>query len=324
MANSRQEVDGNFGDAYRRFAEQLFTDCALRKEPRGERRTVSLQGQAISYGKRSKLYRGTDFPWRELMAVMAMEKTGLANQNACFEVVSIIWDSRYRYLLLQANRGRKNRVSSSVNQRLQALSDTGADINKLDADMLLLLEQRVKGSANGLRRRLRKRGIDVDRQFRATFGAYEYDDVRSDVGRETKHYSDDARGEWYRRVCERLRKSLVRISAPYWDGAASEVTVIARSQVETELGPHHVVVATHCIHLGRLLQESGQYYEAMVPYLRAWRIVLSDITLSPLYCAALVHAIAQHIGDCVRHRPVTSIPAYSAPRMIRGLLTAAH
>jgi hypothetical protein len=167
----------------------MFTDCAVRSQPRGTRRTIPLAGQTISYGMGPVFYRGSDFAWREMMAVMAFERAEFTNKDACVETAQIILNSPCRHLLGTSKRGRKRR------------SDRQHD--------LLDLAAVVKGNVNRLKRRLTKDGSNVNQMFESAFGAFRAFHVRDEL------------------LCAKAEADVLklvnRIERPCWDGGGTEL-----------------------------------------------------------------------------------------------------
>jgi hypothetical protein len=234
-----QEAARNLGDnVLPRFAEHLFSDCATRKERRGMRRKVPLEGRTITYGVHPILYRGSDFVRRELMSVLAFEKDGSENATACWETFKTAWRSPYRHLLFDAaRRGRKIEPrfkNEAVLLSLQMGKISPDELELQNGNIILMLIQRVKGNVNGLKRRLTRRGYNALQMFEAELGAFRAD------------YARDA--AWYGEVEQTYRR---------W-----------RDSANTTLGSRDRWRAITFVNYARVLHEQGKYLEAA----RNWKI----------------------------------------------------
>src|SRR5579864_4111241 len=177
-----QDKVGNLGvSLLRRFAIQQFTDCSIRTERRGARRKTTLSGRGINWGMQPAFLRGSDFAWREMLSVMALERDGLTNSEACLTTVEIIQRSEFGHLLGRSRRGRRR------NGRAREVLDLAAT---------------VKGNVNRFKRRLLKLGYDPERMFEGWFGAFRANHARD--------------AEWYVEAERAARKLIERIARPAW------------------------------------------------------------------------------------------------------------
>jgi hypothetical protein len=96
------------GEAAIAFVAFVLSDEARRASIRGRRPKVPLQGRHVSYGLKSDLRRGSDRAERIYVSVIALQKAGYGNYQACCEVAA-----RLEPKLGASRRGRPRKTPRS-------------------------------------------------------------------------------------------------------------------------------------------------------------------------------------------------------------------